>query len=171
MSFMFGKNNADRVHVVSSQGSYAYGDVIARHQTLDLALLWVARRSGRSTFRQPIARYGEIAVGSPVFVIGHPQRLYFTLSSGLVSRVGGDGIVQLSAPISPGNSGGPAYDGLGNLLGIVTYAIDKQSSPNAENLNFATTADAFLSDRGWSVRDERKAIVKKFFKEDARQAR
>jgi hypothetical protein len=171
MSFPFGKGNADRVLVVSSQGSYAYADVIARHQRLDLAMLWVKRRSGRSRFRQPITPYPQIAVGSTVFVIGHPQRLYFTLSSGLVSRAGGDDIVQLSAPISPGNSGGPAYDNLGNLLGIVTYAIDKQSSPNAENLNFATAADAFLRNSGWTVRDAGKPAVKKFMEEDAGRAK
>jgi S1-C subfamily serine protease len=94
----FLKSKADRVLVVSSQGSYAYADVVARHQSLDLALLWVARRGRGPAFRQPITPYPKIAVGSSVFVIGHHQRLYFTLSSGLVSRISGDAIVQLSAP-------------------------------------------------------------------------
>jgi S1-C subfamily serine protease len=168
---LFGKDKADRVLVVSSQGSYAYASVVGRHERLDLALLWVARQSGRGSFRQPITSYAAIPVGSTVFVIGHPQRLYFSLSSGLVSRVGGDNSVQLSAPISPGNSGGPVYDSYGNLLAVVTSAVDKQATPNAENLNFATRADAFLAENGWSFRDDGRAILKRFFQEDAKRAR
>jgi S1-C subfamily serine protease len=162
---LFLRNNADRVLVVSSQGSYAFADVIARHQDLDLALLWVVRQSGNASFRQPITRYSDLSVGGPVYVIGHPQRLFFTLSSGIISRLGGDGLVQLSAPISPGNSGGPAYDSLGNLLGIVTFTVDKQINPNAENLNFATRADALLTKRGWSFHGEGMKILKRFLQE------
>src|ERR1700733_6855178 len=84
---LFRSGNVNRVLVASSQGSYAYADVVGRHQSLDLALLWVRRRVGHSTFRQPVLRYSAIVVGSPVFVIGHPQRLFFTLSSGMVSRL------------------------------------------------------------------------------------
>jgi S1-C subfamily serine protease len=160
-------NDATRVLAVSSQGSYAYATIVGRHQHLDLALLWVARRTGHASFHQPIIRYRDTAVGSPVFVIGHPQGLFFTLSSGLVSRVAGDGMVQLSAPISPGNSGGPAYDNAGRLVGVVTITVDKQTSPNAENLNFATRADAFLSLDDWGFRGDGKTILEKFIKESA----
>ncbi|MBI1787940.1 MAG: trypsin-like peptidase domain-containing protein [Acidobacteria bacterium] len=167
----FFKNHAERVLVVSSQGSYAYADVIARHQNLDLALLWIQRRSGRTSFRQPITHYPEMVVGSSVYVVGHPERLFFTLSSGLVSRVGGDSTVQLSAPISPGNSGGPAYDTFGNLLGLITFAVDKRTTPNAENLNFATRADAFLTETGWNFRGEGKGMLKRFFQQDPNRER
>ena len=146
------KLRADRVLVFSSAGSPAYADVVARHKDLDLVLLAVPRQTAGAGFRQPVVRYAGIAVGSPVFVIGHPQRLFFTLSSGLVSRTGGGESFQISAPISPGNSGGPVYDSFGNLLGLVTSTIDKQNDPNAENLNFATRADAFSSSAGWIFR-------------------
>jgi serine protease Do len=159
-------NRSERVLVVSNQGSYAYADVIARHRDLDLALLWIARRTGRARFRQPITRYADLVVGSSAYVIGHPQRLFFTLSSGLVSRVGGDGTIQLSAPISPGNSGGPAYDAFGNLLGLVTFTFDKQTDPNAENLNFATRADAFLTEAGWTFQGDGKGRLKDFFQQN-----
>jgi hypothetical protein len=55
----------------------------------------------------------------------------------------------MSAPVSPGNSGGPVFDDRGNLLGIVTSMVDKQGDPNAENLNFAVRADALLEDSDW----------------------
>lgn len=159
--------DVDRVLVVSAQGSYARADVVARHKSADLALLWVRRRSGQARFRQPVLRGSGIPVGSPVYVIGHPQGLFFTLSSGLVSRLAGDGMLQLSAPISPGNSGGPAYDGFGNLLGIVTYTVDKLSNPNAENLNFATPAAILLSGDGWDFREGGREKLGRFLSERA----
>src|SRR5579871_1350600 len=156
------RRSSDRVMVVSSQRNFADAQVVGRHQSLDLALLWVARKSGHASFRQPIAAYSEIPVGQQVYVVGHPQRLFFTLSNGLISRLDGVNILQLSAPISPGNRGGPVYDASGTLLGIVTYKVDKQVSPNAENLNFATRADAFLSEKGWEFSARGAERLKRF---------
>jgi len=70
------------------------------------------------------------------------------LSTGIVSRMDGT-TVQISAPVSPGNSGGPVFDDRGDLVGIVTSMVDKHGDPNAENLNFAVRADALLEDSGW----------------------
>ena len=149
------------VMVISNAWEYARARVIARHQVLDLALLWVLRRGGSDRFRQPIAPDRSIPVGDPVFVVGHPQRLFFTLSNGLISRVDGDAL-QLSAPVSPGNSGGPVYDSYGNLLGIVTSKLDREITPNAENLNFATRADAFLDEAGWKFLDHGQERLRQF---------
>src|SRR5204862_12392 len=86
-------------------------------------------------------------------VIGHPQGLTYTVSSGLVSQKRDSELIQISAPISPGNSGGPVYDSRGNLIGIVEAVIDKVRSPNAENLNFAVRADILLKTRDWDLTD------------------
>jgi S1-C subfamily serine protease len=156
------RRTTERVLVVSSERSYADAQVVGRHRSLDLALLWVARKNGHAAFRQPISAYRDVPVGEPVYVVGHPQRLFFTLSNGLVSRLDGSDLLQLSAPISPGNSGGPVYDSSGTLLGIVTYKVDKETSPNAENLNFATRADAFLSEGGWDFYNQGGARLERF---------
>ena len=86
--------------------------------------------------------------GENIFVIGHPEGLRFTLSTGIISRMEGN-TIQLSAPVSPGNSGGPVFDEHGNLVAIVTSMVDKNGDPNAENLNFAVRADALLDDSAW----------------------
>jgi hypothetical protein len=57
--------------------------------------------------------------------------------------------IQMSAPVSPGNSGGPVFDDRGDLVAIVTSMIDKHGDPNAENLNFAIRADALLDRSSW----------------------
>lgn len=134
--------------ITMASGGWGGADVIARHRSLDLLLLWVPRESGTGTFVQPLATSSTSVEGENVFVIGHPEGLRFTLSTGIVSRVH-DSTIQISAPVSPGNSGGPAFDDRGNLVGIVTSMVDKRGDPNAENLNFAVNANALLQDSGW----------------------
>ena len=46
--------------------------------------------------------------------------------------------------------GGPVYDAHGNLIAVVTAKMDHNVDPNAENLNFAITAQALTSSAGWS---------------------
>ena len=128
-----------------ASGVWAGADVIARHTTLDLVLLWMPRHSGKMEFAQPIAPAKE---GESIFVIGHPEGLKFTLSTGIISRME-ESLLQITAPISPGNSGGPVYDPQGNLIGVVNETVDKSIKPNAENINFAVNAQALLHETGW----------------------
>src|SRR5215469_14822167 len=137
------------VLIAMASGTWGGADVIARHRNLDLALLWVPRDSGEGTFAEPIAMPTEVAEGEPIFAIGHPEGLRFTLSTGIISRVD-FGTIQISAPVSPGNSGGPVFGDNGELVGIVTSMVDKHGDPNAENLNFAVRTDALLDDSGWN---------------------
>ena len=141
-------NTGSRGLVTMASGGWSGADVVARHRSLDLLLLWVPRESGSGTFVQPLAKSAAAMEGENVFVIGHPEGLRFTLSTGIISRMHGS-TIQISAPVSPGNSGGPVFDGRGNLVGIVTSMVDKHGDPNAENLNFAVSADALLQDTGW----------------------
>jgi S1-C subfamily serine protease len=140
-------NVAKKPHALVSlaSGVWSGADVIGRHVNLDLALVWLPRHSGRGDFLQPVVDAKE---GENVFVIGHPQGLKFTLSTGIISRLQ-DSTLQISAPVSPGNSGGPVYDEQGNLVGVVSSMMDKSVQPNAENLNFAVTAKALLHESGW----------------------
>lgn len=75
-------------------------------------------------------------VGEAVTVIGNPEGLTNSLSTGIVSgvrAVGGNQWIQITAPVSPGSSGSPVFDSKGQLLGLATMRlIDGQS------LNFAT---------------------------------
>jgi len=137
-----------RALVAMASGTWAGADVVGRHKNLDLLLLWVSRESGSGNFVQPVKPKQRISEGENIFVIGHPEGLRFTLSTGIISRTIQDAL-QISAPVSPGNSGGPVYDERGNLVGIVTSMVDRNSSPNAENLNFAVRADAVLEPAGW----------------------
>jgi S1-C subfamily serine protease len=134
------------VMVTTAAGIWSTADVIATAASLDISLLWVPRHSGLAKFIQPIS---QAADGEEVFVIGHPEGLKYTLSTGLVSGLRDQGI-QISAAISPGNSGGPVYDRHGALIGIVSSKFDRNRDANAENLGFAARAEMLRSTDQWS---------------------
>ncbi|MGA7686499.1 MAG: serine protease [Terriglobales bacterium] len=137
-----------RALIAMSSGTWGSAEVVARHKSLDLLLLWVPRELGKASFVQPVAKDIPPSEGENVFVIGHPEGLRFTLSTGIISRMEGS-VIQISAPVSPGNSGGPVFDDRGNLLGIVTSMVDKHGDPNAENLNFAVSSESLLRSGDW----------------------
>jgi hypothetical protein len=91
---------------------------------------------------EPVAgvrAFDDLAVGERVFAVGAPRSLERTLSEGLISglrhdRTKGD-LVQTSAPISPGSSGGGLFDDRGNLVGITSFHV-----LGGQNLDFAIAA-------------------------------
>jgi len=75
-------------------------------------------------------------VGDNVFAIGNPRGLEATISQGIVSgrRLKNEmNLIQTTAPISPGSSGGGLFDNAGNLIGITTLRLGNPG----EALNFA----------------------------------
>ncbi len=100
----------------------------------DLAVLQVRGRLQPVTIRTSPARVGEdvVAIGSPVGLIN-------TVSTGIVSArrtMDGLDVIQVSAPISQGSSGGGLFDRQGLLVGV-TFAYLK----DGQNLNFAIPAE------------------------------
>lgn len=78
-------------------------------------------------------------VGDRVYAIGNPQGLVNTLSEGIVSGVRGEPEVpfyQITAPISPGSSGGPILNESGKVIGVATFYLK-----DAQNLNFAISVN------------------------------
>ena len=136
---------APHVMISTESGIWSTADVVATAAPLDIALLWVPRHSGKANFVQPVS---QAADGEEVFVIGHPEGLKYTLSTGLVSGLR-DQIIQISAAISPGNSGGPVYDAHGSLIGIVSAKFDRNHDANAENLGFAARAEVLRDPSHW----------------------
>ncbi len=161
------KRGGNRVLVAMASGIWSGAEVIARHKNLDLSLLWLTRQSGSGSFLQPILHQSDVSEGEDILVIGHPQGLRYTLSTGIISRTDQDAL-QISAPVSPANSGGPVYDRRGNLVGIVTSMIDRNISPNAENLNFAVRADAMLDADRWDYSGDGRRHLSEFVAESLR---
>ena len=80
----------------------------------------------------------EPEVGDSVISIGNPKGLENTLSEGIVSGIRNntdENMYQITAPISPGSSGGPVMSDDGTVLGIATSCM-----VDGQNLNFAVPA-------------------------------
>jgi S1-C subfamily serine protease len=77
--------------------------------------------------------------GESIFVIGNPLRLEGSVSSGIVSAVREvpslGKIIQITAPISHGNSGSPLFNMKGEIIGVVTIKVT-----NGQNINLALGA-------------------------------
>lgn len=76
-----------------------------------------------------------IQVGESIYAVGNPQGLEGTFSQGIVSsirEVGTDRLIQITAPISPGSSGGPVLNSRGEVIGVSVATFR-----GGQNLNFA----------------------------------
>lgn len=85
--------------------------------------------------------YDDIKVGERALTIGTPQGLELTVAEGIVSSKRTQNqarMIQTSAPISQGSSGGGLFDAEGHLLGITTFYYK-----GGQNLNFAVAAEEY----------------------------
>ena len=81
----------------------------------------------------------KLRAGDPVVAIGHPLGLEDTVSNGLLSairRVEGVTLLQVSAPIAPGSSGGPLFNEQGEVIGVATAIL-----LGGQNLNLGLPAN------------------------------
>jgi S1-C subfamily serine protease len=112
----------------SSKGSWR-AEVVGRDRGRDLAVLRVDGKpvGARPLWQKPQAN--KPRVGDALLLIGSPYGLGGTVTSGVVSRVRPKEI-QTDAAANPGNSGGPAVDRKGHVVGVLVAG-------GGENLNFA----------------------------------
>ncbi len=114
--------------------------VVASNRDWDLAIL---RVEGKSLPFLKIAK-DDPKIGAKVYAIGNPKGLTNTLSEGLVSGVrelkGELSLLQTTAAISAGSSGGPLLADNGEVVGITTATL-----VTGQNLNFAVPGKLLLS--------------------------
>lgn len=92
----------------------------------------------------PLVRMANLKVGQKVYAIGNPRKLELTMSDGIISGfrdMDGLRVIQTTAAISPGSSGGGLFDAEGRLVGITTFQYQNSFG---QNLNFAHPAEWIL---------------------------
>jgi hypothetical protein len=157
-----------KITVRFPSGKSEPASLISRDQKNDLAVVQVKNVvSSVAAFRDG----GPLRAGDMVVVSGYPlSGLLATtpnVSVGIVNALAGLGddsrYLQISAPVQPGNSGGPLLDASGHLVGVVTaklnaVGIARFTGDIPQNVNFAIKAEvarAFLDSRGISYQTVR----------------
>lgn len=146
--------------VFSGEEKLGAARVVSRDSRNDLALLRIARTFPASAaFRRSAVRPGE-----EVVALGYPYRGLLAdeanVSTGIVSALAGIGNdsskLQISAPVQPGNSGGPLLDRAGRIIGVVVAKLDalavaRIAGDIPQNVNFAIKGElaaAFIRSAG-----------------------
>ena len=137
-------HEASHIEVTLTDGRDLEASLVGEDPAVDLAVIRV-----QETARLPYARLGESAslrAGQLVIAIGNPLGFQSTVSTGVVSSTGRfwrtqegrliDNIIQHTAPLNPGNSGGPLVDSQGRIVGINTAMI-----LGAQGISFSIPAD------------------------------
>jgi serine protease Do len=153
-------DSAESVQVTTDDGTIYTAKVVGTDPKTDLALIKV---DGKKDF--PYVKFAdhEPRVGDWVVAVGNPFGLGGTVTAGIVSANGRnigsnayDDYIQIDAPINKGNSGGPAFDASGNVIGVNTAIYSPSGGSVGIGFDIpATTARkvvAQLRDRGYVTR-------------------
>lgn len=132
------------VEPVINETKYPVKEIIAIDEAHDLAILRV------SDFAVPPLPLGDsdtVQIGETIYAAGNPKKWKGTFSTGVVNGIHPKGnhfisgkIFHISAPISPGSSGGPVLNNKGEVIGVV----DGQEF-DTQNLNFAVPVNHLKS--------------------------
>jgi serine protease DegS len=155
-------DGADQILVLLYDGREASASVVGKDPETDLAVLKIDADN-----LQPISvgEPSQAKIGDVVLAIGNPYGVGQTVTQGIVSATGRNGLglntfenfIQTDADINPGNSGGALVDSYGNLLGINTAILNQSGSVGIGFAIPADTATKVLKDivsygyvvRGW----------------------
>ncbi len=130
---------ATNCHVVEGGASYRVGrgkhlvaaTLYAEDSDKDICLLDAKGIQGKPA---QLGKAAALKVGDPVYAVGAPKGLELSLSDGIVAQLRGapSPLIQTTAAISPGSSGGGLFDKEGRLVGLTTFYLE-----GGQSLNFA----------------------------------
>ena len=130
---------ATNCHVIEGGVSYQVGwgkqfvsaTLYAEDEDKDICLLDAKGIKGEPA---QLGKAAGLKVGDPVYAVGAPKGLELSLSDGIIAQLRGGPppLIQTTAAISPGSSGGGLFDGEGRLVGLTTLYLE-----GGQSLNFA----------------------------------
>jgi serine protease Do len=135
-------DGADKIEVTTDAGKTYTAKVIGTDARTDVALIKV---DGGSDFPFAKLSEGKARIGDWVLAVGNPFGLGGTVTAGIVSASGRDigsgpydDFIQIDAPVNKGNSGGPAFNMQGEVVGVNTAIY----SPSGGNVGIAFSIPA-----------------------------
>ena len=155
---MVGTNNhviqdIDSILIKTYDGKFHNAEVVLTDEKNDVAVLKILDSLETEYPVIRIAASDSVKAGQVVYAIGSPMGFEFTISEGIIAGVRYnekvsfmdyttyltvekifDKVIQITAAISPGNSGGPLFNTKGEVIGVTTYSYGFYG-----NLNFAVS--------------------------------
>jgi S1-C subfamily serine protease len=139
-------HGAKKIKVNTPAGETVEARIVGDDPATDLALVQIDPAALGSGAYLPIDGSVAPRVGQLAVAIGNPLGFESTVSTGVVSALGRslrgkgnrliDGVIQHTAPLNPGNSGGPLLDGTGRVLGVNTAIIAR-----SQGIGFAVAVE------------------------------
>lgn len=148
----------DSLLVKTSDGTFYDAELLIIDEKNDMAILRIKNANGTKFPTIKFANSDALKVGQEVFAIGSPLGYEYTISQGIIAGIRDnekvsfndpvtytpieknfEKVVQITAAISPGNSGGALFNRRGEVIGITTYTYSGYG-----NLNFAIAINSFV---------------------------
>lgn len=135
---------ASDIDVLFSDGARVDAALIGADTVNDIALLHVDRTG---LHELEFGNSNDVKIGEKVIAVGNPLGLSFSVTEGIISakdrviKSGAAGLIQIDAPVNPGNSGGPLLNTDGEVVGIVNAKLQ-----GYEGLGFAIPSNVVVSD-------------------------
>ncbi|MFH1390247.1 MAG: serine protease [Candidatus Margulisiibacteriota bacterium] len=126
--------------IIDKKTKYDISGVVAIDGQRDLVLLKLLNVNAPSLFLEGT---NESVVGDEIYAVGNPMGLEGTFSKGIISsvrQIDGDQILQITAPISPGSSGGPVLNEKGKVIGVSFGTFS-----SGQSLNFAIPSSYLIT--------------------------
>ena len=138
------------INVTFTTGETYPGTVLGSNANTDFAIL--TTNAPRSVYKPlEIVTSSTLKVGDPVIVVGTPYGLAGSMTNGIVSALNRtlttdtgtdlDNVIQTTAPLNPGNSGGPLMNYHGQVIGITTAIVS-----SSQGIGFAIPSDTMLAE-------------------------
>lgn len=118
--------------IIGKKQKYDILGYVALNHQMDLVLLKIQNVTAPVL---SLEDSNDLAIGDEVYAVGNPQGLEGTFSKGIISGIrdiGQEKLLQITAPISHGSSGGPILNEHGKVIGIAVL-----QHKDGQNLNFA----------------------------------
>lgn len=143
--------NLDSILIKTYDGTIHNAEILVTDPDNDVAILKIIDTIENAFPVVHIGNVDDLKAGQSIYAIGSPLGFEFSISSGIIAAIRTNEkvsfmdynsystlektfskVIQITAPISPGNSGGPLFNSKGEVIGITTYSYGFYG-----NLNFA----------------------------------
>jgi len=142
-------DNAINIKVTFSNGNTYAASLEGSNPNTDVAVLTTS--APQNEYKPlTIVSSSTLKIGDPVIVVGTPYGLEGSMSDGIISALNRTittdqttmtNIIQTTAPLNPGNSGGPLMNYLGHVIGMATAIVE-----DSQGIGFAIPSDTILQD-------------------------